>query len=103
VICHPAGLASDATAACSPAANPAWLWLPLATPILSLAAIRYDADPRNPGLTKRYPIRAQGGLPFRRRAVSYLYAVDGVDLSIMPAKAVGLVVNRAAANPRWRG
>jgi oligopeptide/dipeptide ABC transporter ATP-binding protein len=43
------------------------------------------------GLTKRYPIRAGGGLPLRRRAVSYLHAVDGVDLTIMPGEAVGLV------------
>jgi oligopeptide/dipeptide ABC transporter ATP-binding protein len=43
------------------------------------------------GLTKRYPIRARHGLPFRRRVVSHLHAVDQVDLTIMPGEAVGLV------------
>jgi oligopeptide/dipeptide ABC transporter ATP-binding protein len=48
------------------------------TPILEVQA-----------LTKRYPIRRRR--PFRRPSVSYLHAVDGVDLTVMPGEAVGLV------------
>ena len=49
------------------------------TPILEVQA-----------LTKRYAMRTRR-LPFQRRRLSYLHAVDGVDLTIMPGEAVGLV------------
>ncbi|QCK85940.1 ABC transporter ATP-binding protein [Phreatobacter aquaticus] len=46
------------------------------------------------GLTKIFPMRRQAGLLKRllnKQAVPKLYAVDGVDLAIMPGEAVGLV------------
>jgi oligopeptide/dipeptide ABC transporter ATP-binding protein len=43
------------------------------------------------GLTRQFPVKREGNLPWRRSQPSWLYAVDSVDFSIAPGETVGLV------------
>jgi len=43
------------------------------------------------GLTRRFPVKREGHLPWQRSRASWLHAVDGVDFAIAPGETVGLV------------